>query len=496
MGLMRFQVLDQRRMTKERADRAYIIGHDRVPWPSRSRWDGKMLAIERPADDSGNFHIPWQIDSIGELIVGTATLREREKPYLLEVELARGKLNQVRNQIAEWQAIGLQVPERLASRVREATQWFAKAATNQHESTICLEASDKSLLSSLEAAQILTTCYAEQALAARHRQDPKLNTLLAANLGHAPLSDFVARLYLTTFNAAVVPFNWRTVEARERSYDWAASDKQIEWCKSNKLKVIGGPLLHIDPTGVPDWMAIWENAFDNILTLVSDYIETVVKRYKGKVNIWECAAGANIDGTLSLTEEQRLRLAVKAIELTRQHDPEAECLLRVDQPWAEYMTSGMYDLSPIHFADALARADLGLAGVNLEINIGYLPKGSSLRDPLEFSRLLDLWAYLGLPLYVTLTVPSGDGPDTKALKADARPTAGAVPGGWSVAAQRQWVERLLPLILAKRSVYGIIWNQLSDADTHSFAYGGLFNGENRPKPAQATLAAIKQYHLR
>ena len=40
--------------------------------------------------------------------------------------------------------------------------------------------------------------------------------------------------------------------------------------------------------------------------------------------------------------------------------------------------------------------------------MGYEPGGSFFRDRLELSRLLDLWSYLGLPLQVILTVPSGE----------------------------------------------------------------------------------------
>ncbi len=40
-------------------------------------------------------------------IVGTATLAERIAPYMLAVELARGKLNDIRNQLSDWLQMGL-----------------------------------------------------------------------------------------------------------------------------------------------------------------------------------------------------------------------------------------------------------------------------------------------------------------------------------------------------------------------------------------------------
>ncbi len=496
MGLMRFKVHNRDRMSQDRAARAYIAGHDRVPWPSRSIWTGELLVIERPDDTSGNFHLPWEVDGYGELLLCTATLREREEPYFLELELARGKLNQIRNQIAEWTAIGLTVPERLTLRVREATRLFAQAATHQQDETESANLACQSLGTSLDAAVILTNSYADQALTARHRTDPQLPTLLGCHLGPSVLDESLSRQYLTGFNTAIMPVNWRHIEAREGNYDWSVPDEQAEWSLQHQLTLCGGPLLQLDRGSLPDWLYLWEGDFPTLLSFVTDYIETAVARYRGKVKLWECAAGTNVGYHMALTEEQRLRLTVRAIETTRQVDPDAQCLIRVDQPWAEYMTRGEWDLSPIHFADALARADLGLAGVVLDINIGYTPGGTPVRDALEYSRLLDLWAYLGLPLYLTFTFPTSTEKDPLAFREVSVMADAAPPDGWTPTSQRGWIEQVLPLVLAKRSVYGVFWGQLNDAEEHAFPHGGLFNAEGRPKAAMATLAALRQYHLR
>jgi len=495
MGLMRFKVHEKHNLSPEQVARAYVVGHDRVPWPCQSKFVDQVVHLRRPVEDSGNFQIPWIVEGFGELMLTTATLREREQPYNLIVELARGKLNQVRNQIADWQAIGLSVPERLSSKVRESLQTFSQAATNQDKPELCLEMAEKALVAGLDAANLLASCYADQALAARHRQDPQLSTLLGASLGPSLLDEFTARQFKTSFNAAQIPFNWQQIEANEGVYNWDLSDQQIEWCQANKLAIAGGPLLNLEEQGLPAWLKLWTEDFATLMNFVSDFVETVVARYRGRVQIWECAGRANVSDVLGLSEEQRLRLTVRAIETVKQVDPDAQCLIRIDQPWAEYMRESQWDLSPIHFADALVRADLGLSGVNLEINVGFQPNGSVLRDQLEFSRLLDLWTYLGLPLYVTLTFPTSTDEDKSAF-GRGRPVASGNQNVWTPTVQRTWIEKLIPLFLAKRVVHGIFWNQLSDAVPHEFPHGGLFNAEGRPKPALATLASMRKYHLR
>ena len=59
--------------------------------------------------------------------VATTTLRESDQPYRLLVELARGKLNQVRVQTAEWEGIGLRLPKGFQESLNEVTTEFARA---------------------------------------------------------------------------------------------------------------------------------------------------------------------------------------------------------------------------------------------------------------------------------------------------------------------------------------------------------------------------------
>lgn len=164
-----------------------------------------------------------------------------------------------------------------------------------------------------------------------------------------------------------------------------------------------------------------------------------------------------------------------------------------DQPWAEYLATEQLDLAPLHFADALVRADLGLAGLGVEINVGYHPGASAHRMPLAYSRLIDMWSLLDLPLLVTLTLPSSADKDPNATNK----TQVLASEGNDVTPQTQsaWIERYVPLLLAKSPVQVVLWNQLSDAAPHHYPHGGLFDAEDRPKPALESLRKIRQQLL-
>lgn len=152
------------------------------------------------------------------------------------------------------------------------------------------------------------------------------------------------------------------------------------------------------------------------------------------------------------------------------------------------------DFSPLHFADALVRSGLKISAVGIEINMGYQPGGSYPRDRLEFSRLLDLWSYLGLPLHVTLTVPGGETVEGGPRKGPT-PLTQAFPGGWSPENQAGWIRHYVPLLMSKPAVHGIFWNQLADGDTEEFPYGGLFDAAANPKPALTALINLRRKHV-
>ena len=153
-------------------------------------------------------------------------------------------------------------------------------------------------------------------------------------------------------------------------------------------------------------------------------------------------------------------------------------MVSFDQPWAEYMRQQESDFPPLHFADALIRAGLGVSGLMIEINVGYSPGGTLLRHPLEFNRLLDIWSSFGLPLWLSLSAPSSDIEDPLAQH-----KATVSPGMWDRGTQQAWVADSFRLRWSSRAYRACVWNQLLDSHLHEFPNGGLFDaGGQRPLP--------------
>ena len=131
MGVMKFR-LPSNEPSQRLPDyrKAYITGLDRTPGRVGIELRNGLMTCLRDTTESGRLFVPWPIDGYGTPIIGTATLAERPAPYSLAVELARGKLNDIRNQLADWPQMGLRSTPELGKALDEAKHAFVRAATS------------------------------------------------------------------------------------------------------------------------------------------------------------------------------------------------------------------------------------------------------------------------------------------------------------------------------------------------------------------------------
>jgi hypothetical protein len=473
MGQVGFLVPLREFLPAEAPQRAFLSALDQLPWQTRVTTTAAGLIVERSETESGYFHILWKTAARGQLVLITGTVFERKEPYNLPVELARGVICRLRNQVGGWEAAGLSPPATVVAQLELAMRHFVTAATSQDRPQVAAAKAQDAIEAALVGGDLLVDSFAQQAIRARKGQALKLAILLGGSLGHGVPDKTIAEPFLAAFNSAVVPCTWTRIEPQAGRRQWESIDGQVAWCAAHELRVVGGPLLDLDRTALPDWLCLWEGDFKNILSVVIDQIRAVATRYKGRIHLWNCAARVNTAEALSLSEEEVLRLTVRAVETVRTVDARTPVIVTFDQPWGDYLGQIERDLPPLHFADALVRSDLGLAGLGLELNLGITAQATLPRDAMELSRQIDRWAALGLPLVILLTIPS-DG-------------EGFTPPG-----QLAWLRSYLQLLSAKSAVHGIIWNQLLDETLPQPNSRGLLNSLGQPKPALATLEEFRR----
>ena len=297
-------------------------------------------------------------------MVATASLMERSEPYDLCRELARGTLNRARNFVSDLQQAGYSVPEQVRDDIRQQTVELSQLVTG---ATVGEESQDRYAHAivdqTLAIMARLVDSYTQQALDVRMADQSPLPTLCLGQLESVPDSAEAERAFLQAFNSVAITVRWRDVALDENRYDWQRVDAVVDWAHAHQLKVCMGPLhrcsRHVFLTGFTSGRMISTVC----RKALAGFLDQVVRRYHGRVHIWDCAGGVNLPGAMSLPEEERLRLAVLSIETVRQASPRTPLILRFDQPWAEYLLRSDLELSPLHFADALIRSQVG-AGRN------------------------------------------------------------------------------------------------------------------------------------
>ncbi len=453
--------------------------------------DGRIILTKTLAD-SGYLLMPWPVGGFGTLVAASPTLREREEPYRLLLELARGKLNQVRTQSADWQAIGLVTPHNFDRGLAEAIRLFGKAVQAPPAESDNL--AGRVLEQSFALADLLAREFAEQLFDTRHQEEELLDTRLAARTMRGWGTQGAE--YARTFNAAQIALRWRDVEPQESAYDWSDTDAAVAAAKAAKLPITMGPVIDLAPGMLPIWAAGWEGDLPTLAAFMCDFLETAIRRYKADVPRWVVCAGFNQADSLGLDDDERLRLAFRLFEAAGQIDPALELVLSIAQPWGDYLVKEEHTISPLTFPDDLIRTGLKVSAVELEIRIATTPRGSFPRDLLDTARLINLFTVLGRPLELALSLPSSPQPDAVAAHHGQSVWAPSSRTGPSPEGQSEWGASFATLGLCTPHVRAVTWDHWSDADPHLTPCGGLIDAAGVPKPLLGRLRTIRAAHLR
>ncbi len=469
-------------------------GPDNMPWPTELHFTSDRLSVSRVVDESGYLIVPWTIADRGLMMGTSATLIERPHPYNLLVELARGKVNQLRCQAFDWRAGGLVLSADLERRIRDASLAFAHSITGVPAEEAGQQA-QTALDLAYQAAEQLVYAYVAQVFQIRHQRQARLDSTMACRLSKSVPPPNLAAQLTPAFNSVCVPFSWSNIENEEATYRWEESDALVDWAQKQKLEIAAGPLIDFSSAQLPGWLWLWERDLPSLAAFMCKFVETAVRRYRQRIRRWQLTAASNCANVLSLSEDDLLGLTYRLAEAARQIDPSLELIVGIAQPWGEYMAVSERTHSPFIFADTLIRSGLSLSALDIELVMGVTPRGSYCRDLLDMSRVLDLYALLGVPLRVTLGYPSSAQPD-----ADADPDLHVEGGHWGSGftpdVQAVWAAEAAALALCKPYVQGVQWTHFRDAEPHQFPHSGLLDARDQTKPSLHKLRELREKHLK
>ena len=407
--------------------------------------DGSAAPADEPADEARIAPgspplLPDGLAPLGTLTLQTCLLPDRDRPYLLSLELARHRIMLFYNKLEEWGLFDLPSSDHAMRLFEAARAWFSSALvagrSNDHrgyEDQTHLAAL-RALWLGIEASERLAIADARANFAPRasgrifaeamesspmgpatgKRQPsaiitPERTGVVLADKPYVGVAvspdafqETTQRTVADTAEFIQVPTRWIELEPVEGSYNFKKTDRWIEWSvRHAKRTVTAGPIIDFRPRCVPDWLFIWENDYDTLRDLVREHVKAVVTRYRKTVPRWIIASGLHVNDYFRLSFDQMMDLTKESVALVRKLHPNARCLVELTHPWGEYYTHNRKSVPPLLYAEMLSQAGIQIDGFGLRVQMGQPRAGQSVRDLMAFSDLLDRYAGLERPISLT-----------------------------------------------------------------------------------------------
>lgn len=479
-------------------EQAYLTSLEGQPIRARLQYAPStgLLFCERRSQGLAALNIPWPLRDGQKLLLRTALLPDRDVPYLLPLELARGRVADVWRKKDDW-GYALAGPTEAADKeFREVRLLLAKAQTVQDSAEVAADLAEEALQRAVALGEKMALADARRGLDMRRRRGELRHVDFGCHWEPADDNPKVRERFAETFNYATVPFCWRAIEPREHEYDWKWYDDWIHWLEARGIVIKGGGLVRFSEPYLPDWVWIWENDFETIRDSVFDHVERCVQRYRGRVDYWDAATGLHVENCMNFSLDRIIEITRVCAHAVKRTDPSAKVLLDLLYPWGEYYATNQSSIWPYHYAEMCINAGVAFDGIGLQVFFGTGGRGFHCRDTLAVSDLLDRFAALGKPIHLTAVgVPSACLPDPDAVMGGAQHAPGA--GGvwrkpWDEMTQSDWIDEFYHIAIAKPFVAGISWRDMSDHQRHAFPHGGLLRKDGHPKIGYQRLVGVRQ----
>jgi hypothetical protein len=468
MGEFKFRLPADWELESRQAKSIHVIGLDGIPWPCRVSENGKVLSILRNRDESGKVFIAYPFAEYGEFTIGTGTLCERSNPFPIMVELARGTLNRLRNQISIWGEGGLEIPEVINEKVSTAISWLSKAI--MHEDDVKSdEDATKALQLAFEGVFALSEAFGQQ--------------ISRIRIEHEGMPNF-----WTAFNAcSTVKVKDESVD-RLQSFDLIEVDKPDGRLPNVDRNSIAGPMLDASVGGLDESIIGLDDFLsrrDHLLNRCRKTLESLPT----STSLIHVACGLNGMGHRHLSYPQQIEVTTELLRLIDRNAADVPTMVSFDFPWAERLASAVGGVHPLQIADSLLRQGEPISFIGLDVNLDYWPGGSVVRDPLQWVDMVDVWSQLGLPLVVCFRMPNGDhvpenAPDDRLVN--------DVRSNLNESQRTRLLQTVIPMLVARPTVHGFVWRQLSDSDDVRYPASGLVTNEGDAKPILSVFSQLLQ----
>jgi endo-1,4-beta-xylanase len=241
--------------------------------------------------------------------------------------------------------------------------------------------------------------YVRESTSSLYRLAAPYNVKIGSAVSGGQLDDKKFVSVLTRDFNLITPENamkFESVSPAAGVYNFTEADKIVEFAQKHNLSVRGHTLVWANQ--LPDWLLSSNYSREEYLNILHTHIQTVVWRYRGKVQYWDVVneALAN-DGSIAQDNYWMQKIGPEYIPLAFQwaHEADPDALLFYNDSYAEGKNpkaEGVFTL-----VKSLQEQGVPIHGVGFEMHtgIGWSP------DPIEFTANISRLANLGLLANIT-----------------------------------------------------------------------------------------------
>ena len=473
---------------------AAAIGPESVPIPGEVAFRDGLLVVNRKDDHPVGVSLMWDCGNVGTFHVETTRLQPRDKPYNLNVELARFRLMRVMQKQEDWNLFDFPKTEVHQKKFHEATMLFADALGKLDDPAAASKLADRALEAGVELSEQLALFHSELLINRRRSGTSFVKHIFGCRVDPSVLNEKYKETVAGNFDYAVLPMGWKQLQPQEGAFVTGPLDEWVEMLSKRRVPTIAGPLVRLDEGQVPDWMVIWEHDFDMLREMAYEYVQKLVTRYRKVIGVWNVVAGLQTNAAFSLSFEQIIELTRLLVSQVKTILPNAKTIVTVAKPFGEYHARVKNAVPPMFYAEMLTQAGINFEAFGLELEIGVPRSGNFTRDLFQLSYLLDRFSTLGRPVFLTAVCAPGQAGADPADASEGRLDphfAGKWRRPWDPQLQAEWMEAVYHMALSKPFVESIAWSNLADVN-HTIPGGGLLDDMLRPKPAFTKLQQMRE----
>jgi len=477
---------------------AYLIGADGNPLRAEITTEPGVILCDKREPGSAALCLLYPVGELGELTLQTTLLPDREEPYVLSLELVRHRVMLAYTKIEEWGLLDVDHDAPYGRRLDKARSKFIDALCLPETDPAAIDqAAGEALSLAIDASEELTLSYAEQQIEERKQSGSILPHSVGCGIALNHTKDKIRAALAQQADYVQVPTPWRALVPQEDDYKWNVLDGWADWAKETNVPVVAGPLICFQQGQLPDWIYIWEHDYETVRDLVYEHVQKLLTQYGGTFQVWNLVSGLHINQHFEFSFDQLMDLTRMVAMLLKKTVPSGRSLIEIQQPWGEYFGRNQRSIPPMAYVELIEQANLDFDAYAVRIPVGQASPGQFARDLMQVSAMLDQFAGVGKPLYVTFAAPSDQVTNLMLAAADDQSeplddVAGVWRRPWSLAVQSHWLEGVFQIAMSKPFVDAVAWQELIDHENIEVPMSGLITADYQTKPALKRFVSFRR----